>query len=60
MASDSVRGRPLMISSPTGSCVKCDCRSPLKTFFIVVMYCCGRLSSKPHSSRIASIVDSLA
>ena len=27
---------------------------------MVVMYCCGRLSLKPHSSRIAWIVDSLA
>ena len=49
-----------MISSFTGSCVMYDSRSPVKTFFMVVMYCCGRLSSKPHSSLIAWIVDSLA
>ena len=44
-----------MISSPTGSCVKYEIRSPVKTFFIMVTYWTMRLSSKPHSLRIASI-----
>jgi hypothetical protein len=58
-ASEIVRGSPFRISSPTGSCVNCDFRSPVKTFFIVVRYCCHRGSLNPHSLRIASIVDSL-
>ena len=40
--------------------MNCDFRSPVKTFFIVVRYCCQSGSLKPHSLRIASIVDSLA
>ncbi len=59
MASDRVRGSPLMISSPTGSCVKYETRSPEKTFFMVVKYWTKMLSSKPHSRRIASIWDSV-
>jgi hypothetical protein len=35
--------------------VKYDCRSPVKTFFMVVKYWTKMFSSKPHSLRIASI-----